>query len=215
MHQDDEYGKNVLDGFTAQLEAMKIKSPSITSYKRGATDFSSQVAKMKADGCDLVLLGTVIRETIGAVAEAKKLGWNVSFLGATPVNVLEIPALGKEVVEGLYSAGAFEVPYEDTATGKVKAWLENYKKAFNSTPNTQAIIGYNAVMTFAHYAKLAGKDLNAEKLVAAMESGSVYQDIFGSAPTKFSKTNHLASTVTSVQKVVNGRWVMVQDGLTF
>src|SRR6201987_858093 len=38
MHQDDEYGKNVLDGFTAQLAAMAIKPASITSYKRGATD---------------------------------------------------------------------------------------------------------------------------------------------------------------------------------
>lgn len=215
LHQDDEYGKNVLDGFNLQLTAMKIKPASITSYKRGATDFSSQVAKMKSDGCDLVVLATVIRETITTIAEAKKLGWNVSFMGATPVNVLEVPALGKEVVEGLYTAGGFEVPYEDTATGKVKAWLDAYKKGFNATPNTQAIIGYNAIMTFAHYVRLAGKDLTTEKLIAALESGSAFQDIFGSPPTKFSKTNHLATTVTSVQKVVNGRWVMVQNGLTF
>jgi branched-chain amino acid transport system substrate-binding protein len=59
------YGKNVLDGFTRQLAAMKIKSGAETSYKRGASDFSAQVARMKADGCDLVVLGTVIRETIG------------------------------------------------------------------------------------------------------------------------------------------------------
>ena len=48
-------------------------------------------------------LGTVIRETIGAMGEAKKLGWDVTFLGATPTNVLEVPALGKEAVEGLFS----------------------------------------------------------------------------------------------------------------
>ena len=84
MHQDDEYGKNVLDGFTLQVEAMKLEPASVTSYKRGASDFSAQVAKMKSDGCDLVLLGTVIRETIGAMSEAKKLGWDVTFLGATP-----------------------------------------------------------------------------------------------------------------------------------
>ncbi|MEY9201451.1 ABC-type branched-subunit amino acid transport system substrate-binding protein [Bradyrhizobium elkanii] len=96
MHQDDEYGKNVLDGFTQQLGAMKVQPASVTSYKRGASDFSAQVAKMKADGCDLVVLGTVIRETIGAMNEAKKLGWDVTFLGATPTNVLEVPALGKE-----------------------------------------------------------------------------------------------------------------------
>ena len=52
MHQDDEYGKNVLDGFTQQLTAMKVTPASVTSYKRGASDFSAQVAKMKSDGCD-------------------------------------------------------------------------------------------------------------------------------------------------------------------
>ena len=47
MHQDDEYGKNVLDGFAAQLATMNIKPASITSYKRGATDFSAQIARMR------------------------------------------------------------------------------------------------------------------------------------------------------------------------
>jgi branched-chain amino acid transport system substrate-binding protein len=36
MHQDDEYGKNVLDGFNQQLTAMKVLPASVTSYKRGA-----------------------------------------------------------------------------------------------------------------------------------------------------------------------------------
>jgi ABC-type branched-subunit amino acid transport system substrate-binding protein len=215
LHQDDEYGKNVLDGFSQQLTAMKMQPASVTSYKRGASDFSAQVAKMKADGCDLVLLGAIIREPIGAMGEAKKLGWDVTFLGATPVNVLEVPALGKEVVEGLYSAGAFEIPYEDTAKGKVKDWLDGYRKAYNAAANTQAIIGYNAVMTLAHYLKIAGKDLTGDKLLAALESGDVYQDLFGSPPTKFSKSDHLATTITSVQQVKNGRWVVVKDGLSY
>src|SRR5215468_7573581 len=34
LHQDDEYGKNVLDGFNQQLEAMKLTAASVTSYKR-------------------------------------------------------------------------------------------------------------------------------------------------------------------------------------
>jgi ABC-type branched-subunit amino acid transport system substrate-binding protein len=215
MHQDDEYGKNVLDGFTQQLEAMKVTPASITSYKRGASDFSAQVAKMKSDGCDLVLLGTIIRETIGAMGEAKKLGWDVTFLGATPTNVIEIPALGKDVVEGLYAAALFEIPYEDTAKGKVKDWLVNYKKEFGADANTQAIIGYNAMITFAHYANKAGKDLSGQKMLDAMESGDSFQDIFGSPLTKFSKTNHLASTVTQIQQIKNGRWVLMKDGLMF
>ncbi len=215
MHQDDEYGKNVLDGFTAQLAAMKIEPGTITSYKRGATDFSAQVAKMKSEGCDLVVLGTVIRETIGAMGEAKKLGWNVDFLGATPTNVLEVPALGKDTVEGLYAAAGFEVPYEDTAKGKVKEWLMAYKKDFGMEANTQAIIGYNAVETFAFYIKAAGKDLTGQKFLDALESGQEFHDMFNSPPVKFSKTNHLASVVTQVQQVQKGRWVVLKEGLMF
>ena len=215
MHQDDEYGKNVLDGFSQQLEAMKIQPVSITSYRRGASDFSAQVAKMKADGCDLVVLGTIIRETIGAMSEAKKLGWDVTFLGATPTNVLEVPTLGKDAVEGLYAASIFEIPYEDTAKGKVKDWLTSYKKMFGADANTQAIIGYNAIETFAFYAAEAGKDLTGQKMLDALESGDKFNDIFNSPPTKFSKTDHLANTVTQVQQVKNGRWVLVKDNLMF
>ena len=50
MHQDDEYGKNVFDGFTQQLKAMNLKATSVTTYKRGVSDFSAQAAKMKSDG---------------------------------------------------------------------------------------------------------------------------------------------------------------------
>ena len=215
MHQDDEYGKNVLDGFTAQLAAMKVEPGAVTSYKRGASDFSAQVARMKADECDLVVLGTVIRETISAMTEAKKLGWAVDFLGATPTNVLEVPALGKDAVEELYAAAFFEIPYEDTATGKVKEWMANYKKTFNMEPNTQAIIGYDDIETFAFFANLAGKDLTGQKLLASLESGKEFHDIFGSPPAKFSPTDHLASTVFQVQQIQKGRWKVLREGVMF
>src|ERR1700716_674495 len=215
MHQDDEYGKNVLDGFTQQLDVMKLKAASVTSYKRGASDYSAQIAKMKSDSCDMVLLGTVIRETIGAMGEAKKLGWDVTFLGATPTNVLEVPTLGKEAVEGLYAASGFEIPYEDTAKGKVKDWLVNYKKMFGTDANTQAIIGYNAIETFAYYVNKAGKDLTGQKVLDALESGDQFLDIFSSPPTKFTKTDPLANTITQVQQIKNGRWVLVKEGLMF
>lgn len=215
MYQDDEYGKNVLDGFTKQIDAMKLTPASITSFKRGASDVSAQIAKMKSDGCDLVLLGTIIRETIAAMSEAKKLGWDVTFLGATPTNVLEVPKLGKDAVEGLYAASSFEIPYEDTAKGKVHDWLVNYQKMFNSEANTQAIIGYNAIETFAFYAQNAGKDLTGQKMLDSLESGEKFLDIFNSPPTKFSKTDHLANTITQVQQVKGGRWVLVKDNLMF
>ena len=86
---------------------------------------------------------------------------------------------------------------------------------FGTDANTQSVIGYNAVMTFAHFAKLAGKDLTGQKVLEAMESGAEFLDIFNSPPSKFSKTNHLANTITQVQQIKNGRWVVIKEGLAF
>ena len=213
IYQDDEFGKNVLDGFTQAVADLKLTAASTTSYKRGASDFSSQVAKMKADGCDFVTLGTIVRETVGVLGEARKIDFSPIYFGSTAANVVEVPALGKEVTEGFYAVGGMEIPYRDTAKGPAKEWAEKYFKLYNMEPNTQSALGYDEVMTFAHYAKLAGKDLTGQKFLAAMESGDVFQDIFGSPPVKFSKTDHLSATVFLLQQVKDGRWVVLKRDL--
>ena len=40
---------------------------------------------MKAAGCDMVVLGTIIRETIGTIGEARKTGFNPTFIGSSAV----------------------------------------------------------------------------------------------------------------------------------
>jgi branched-chain amino acid transport system substrate-binding protein len=70
-------------------------------------------------------------------------------------------------------------------------------------------------MTFAFYADKAGKDLTGQKMLDSLEAGDKFLDIFSSPPTKFSKTDHLANTITQVQQVKGGRWVLVKDNLMF
>lgn len=206
VFQDDEMGKNFTDAYTDQLKAMNVPSATMVSFKRGATDFNSQVARMKADGCDLVALGSVVRESIGITTVAKKLGWNVDFVVSSPSYVPDFHELGKEVAEGVYGVGQVEIFYPDTATGKVKDFIEAYRKMFGVDPNLQSTAGYDGAMAFAHYAALAGKNLTTEGMINAMESGNVFQDIFGGAPVSFSKTNHLGVTTAIVAQIKDGRW---------
>jgi branched-chain amino acid transport system substrate-binding protein len=48
IYQDDEFGLEVLRGAEAGLKTINMELVEKTSFKRGATDFSSQVARMKA-----------------------------------------------------------------------------------------------------------------------------------------------------------------------
>ena len=57
IYQDDDYGLEVLHGAEAGAKANGMTFTEKVSFKRGATDFSSQVAKTKAAGCDFVVLG--------------------------------------------------------------------------------------------------------------------------------------------------------------
>lgn len=207
VYQDDEMGKNFTDAYNDQLKALNIPTATMVSFKRGATDFSSQVARMKADGCDLVALGSVVRESVGIVTAAKKLGWDVAYVSSSPTYVPDFHDLGKDVAEGVYGVGQTEIFYPDTATGKVKEYIEQYRKAYGIDPNIQTTSGYNGVQAFAFYARMAGKTLTTEAVIAAMESGKEFDDIFGGSPVVFSKDNHLGVRTAIVSQVKNGRWV--------
>jgi branched-chain amino acid transport system substrate-binding protein len=76
IYQDDEFGLEVVRGAEEGLKAVNMTMAEKTTYKRGATDFSSQVARMKSAGCDFVVLGTIIRETIGTIGESRKTGFS-------------------------------------------------------------------------------------------------------------------------------------------
>ena len=103
LYQDDGYGEIIRAGVADQLDAMGMELVSETTYKRGATDFATQIAKLRSDGADLVTLGTVIRETVGAVKTARAMGWDVDFLVSGAGYAQTVAALGGEAMNGLYA----------------------------------------------------------------------------------------------------------------
>src|SRR5918993_5079256 len=144
IYQDDEFGLEVLRGGEAGLKTMGMEFAEKTSYKRGATDFSSQVARMKASGCDLVVLGTIIRETIGAIAESRKTGFSPTFLGSSAAYTDLIHKLGGKPMDGLYATMTVQNPYLDEASQQISFWAKKYKTKFNEDPTVFSVYGYNA-----------------------------------------------------------------------
>lgn len=215
VYQDDEMGKNFTDAYEHQLKDMGIAEGTKVSFKRGATDFNSQVARMKADGCDMVALGSVVRETVGILTVAHKLGWKPDFVVSSPSYVPDLHELGKEVAEGVYGVGQTQIFYPDTATGEVKRYIESYRAKFGTDPNLQSVTGYNGAMVFAHFAELAGKDLTTEAMIEALESGKQFQDIFNGSPVSFSKDNHLGVKAALIAQIQDGRWKTLATGQSF
>jgi len=83
MYQDTDFGKEVLDGVQMQVDKLKVKLVETTTHKPTDQDFTAQITRLKGAGCDLVVLGTIVRDSIVPYATARKIGWtDVDFLGS-------------------------------------------------------------------------------------------------------------------------------------
>ena len=211
MYQDDEFGLEVVRGGEAGLKTMGMEFVEKTSYKRGATDFSSQVARMKAGGCDFVVLGTIIRETIGAIAESRKTGFAPTFLGSSASYTDLIHKLGGKAMDGLYATMTVANPYLDDASKAISFWAAKYKTKFSEDPTVFSVYGYNAVDAFAAAAAKAGAGLSTDSFIKAMDTMSFPSDMFGSAPGSFSPTKHLGSDVSRLSQLQDGRWKVMSE----
>lgn len=211
IYQDDDFGLEVQRGAEAGLKAINMTLTEKTSFKRGATDFSSQVAKMKAAGCELVVLGTIIRETIGTIAESRKTGFNPTFLGSSAAYTDLIHKLGGKAMDGLYATMTVQHPYLDEASQPLRFWANKYKTKFNEDPTVFSVYGYTIIDAFIRAAQKAGASLSTESFIKAMDTMVIPPDIFGSSQATFSPTKRLGNDLSRLSQIQDGKWKVMSD----
>ncbi|HSC01554.1 MAG TPA: ABC transporter substrate-binding protein [Burkholderiaceae bacterium] len=214
IYQDDEFGLEVVRGAEAGLKKINMEMAEKTTYKRGATDFSSQVARMKAASCDLVVMGTIIRETIGTIAEARKTGFNPTFLGSSACYTELIHKLGGPAMNGLYAAMGAQIPYLDEASQPIRFWANKYKTKFNEDPAVFSVYGYIIVDAFARAAAKAGANLTTDTFIKAMDTMTIPPDMFGSAEATFGPKKRLGSDASRLSQIVDGKWKVISEYVT-
>ena len=165
MYQDTDFGKEVLDGVQMQAEKMKIKIVETVTHKPTDQDFTAQITKLKAAGCDLVVLGTIVRDSIVPYATARKIGWtDVDFLGSAATYDLFVAGAQGGVTEGLYAMGLTDMPYRDTLCPAAQAWFDRYKDRYKVDPNIGAVYGHVAADLTVIGLEKAGTDLTTRQL---------------------------------------------------
>ena len=213
IYQDDEFGLEVLRGAEAGAKSIGMELAEKTSFKRGATDFSSQVARMKAAGCDFVALGTIIRETIGTIGESRKTGFSPTFVGSSAAYTDLIHKLGGKAMDGMYAAMTVQNPYVDDPSQPIRFWANKYKTKFNEDPAVFSVYGYEIIDSFIRGAQTAGPNLTTDSFIKAMDSMTIPPDVFGSAEMTFSATKRLGSDSSRLSQLQDGKWKVVSDYL--
>ena len=208
LYQDDDYGLEVVHGATAAAKDMGMAIKETTSYKRGATDFSSQVARLRSADCNLVVLGSILREPPLIMAEAKKIGWAPDFVSSSASHTIILPKLGGKDVEGFYSMALVTTPYADSDNPGLRDWVRKFSGRFGYDPDVFAVYGWEVADLFIKTVQAAGRELTTQSFIKAMETMHGDPDMFG-AYYAFAPNDHQGWRSCYIARVETGRWVGV------
>ena len=142
MYQDTDYGKDVLAGAVAQVEAMGQKFAGATAHRPTDTDFNAALARLHDAGCDLIIMGTIVKDTTIILQTARKMGWNVSFCGNFATYSTAVAEAPGAPAEGFFSMAPGLYRYPDDPDPVVQAFTAKYRKTYGIDVNYLGEAGY-------------------------------------------------------------------------
>jgi ABC-type branched-subunit amino acid transport system substrate-binding protein len=192
ISQDDDYGENVRAGFERATKAKKLQVVSSQIYKKGQSDFSSEILKVKQSGAEALMAGGVLGENVNMVKELERIGHKVP-VGVTYVS--RVPASIK--LMGSAAENVFTVDYVHLESSpQAKPFMDKLAKHLSpeelAKVNRYTFTGYAATRALFDAMGRCGKALtwdctNAELAkVSNLDTGAM-------TPISFSATNHLAA----------------------
>ncbi len=170
MYQDTDFGRDVHAGVVAQLQAMGLKLAAETSHRPTDTDFNAAVQRQRDAGCDLICMGTIVKDTTIILQTIRKIGWTVDCCGQFASYSTAVAEAPGEPAEGFYAMAPALYRYPDDPKPAIQAFTAKYRKAFGIDVNYLGEAGYTcATFTIAALEK-AGRELTLDSFINAMES---------------------------------------------
>ncbi len=213
MYIKNDMGEEILQ---AVEETAKAKGATVVSasHKPTDVDFAAGVQRMKDAGCDALVLGTLVRDTVGILSTVRGMKWNIPIIGGGPTQQPPVVEAPGGISEGYMAMAQVITAYPDDSNKAAADWVQRYTKRFNAPPNVYAQWAYGwADMTVKTLAA-TGRDLTMDRFISALEATQNYQDIFGSPKQTFGPQRRLGTASSFLVVVKNGRWIKATDVLT-
>jgi branched-chain amino acid transport system substrate-binding protein len=213
----NDYGEENLHGYEQAVEEFGLESVYEGRHKSTETDFVGTITAIKNSGCQMLVLGPLIKDTILIYSAARDAGWEAPIISNMVSYVAEVAEAANGATEGLYTASSFYVPdFKAAEPGTwLAGWYEVYVSRFGEEPAPQSIVGYTSADLVIRALEAAGRDLTVEKVLAALESIDFYQDPFGGPSMSFSATKHQGGDYLRFYQVRDGKWETVVESIPY
>ena len=153
---DDAFTKSGYDVFKATLDAEGVEILTTETFKKGDTDFSAQLTKIKGLNPDAIVVSALAEEAAGIMSQGRQLGIaeSVHFIGGNGFNSPKLAQLAGKAAEGAISGAAWFI--NSSAPGN-QDFVKAYNTKYGANPDQFAAQAYAAVYLMAAAIKNAGQ----------------------------------------------------------
>ncbi|MFC3676196.1 ABC transporter substrate-binding protein [Ferrovibrio xuzhouensis] len=212
LAQATDYGREVQQAVHDQLALTGQSVKAVVTHRPTDTDFTAPVTKLRDAGCDLVVMATLLRDTILPMATARTMGWtDVDFLGPSTTYDYLLAAAPGGATQGLYSVSSVVLPYRDKADATVAGWMDAYKARFGMAPNAASIYGATLIDLAVLALDRSGGDASLPKIAAAVRSIHGFRDLFGGTTQDFSGGARQGTRQAYIYRLEGGRYRQLGD----
>ncbi|WP_159460231.1 ABC transporter substrate-binding protein [Tistlia consotensis] len=202
FYQDDQYGKEMMQGVEAYAKETGLKIVGRASYVPSDVDVSAQALALRDSHPDAVIMAVIPKHGALFMLEAQKLGWRSIFLAPQLMADAVSMKLGGSALNGmiinLYAA--LETMDTDAVREAVAAMKEF---APQTAPGYWSFMGMAGARLFvAALRKIDGEPTRA-KLMDALESLGTY-DCGVIPPVTYAPGHHAGPTTFGYAKIVDG-----------
>ncbi len=154
---DDAFTKSGYDVFKAALEANGVQIVATETFKKGDTDFSAQLTKIRGLNPEAIVTSALAEEAAGIMVQARQLGIpeSVHFIGGNGFNSPKLAQLAGQAAEGAISGAAWFISNDTPGN---QQFVANYTAKFGSAPDQFAAQAYAGVYILATAIKNANSN---------------------------------------------------------
>lgn len=210
MYIPNDFGKEVQQGAKEASERLGLKYAAETTHKGDEQEFVGALTKLKDEGCDTIAMALGVRQTITALATAKKIGWDANFVGSSASFHTAVARVPGGVTDGFYAASGWPDLNTRLDDPHVKKWVEDFQAEFGEEPGTGAVLGRSSAEGLVMALEAAGPDLTSESFKKAMESLSYIDPITG-VTIDFSPDDHQGGDAIIISQIEGGEWKILGE----
>ncbi|HMK34936.1 MAG TPA: ABC transporter substrate-binding protein [Desulfomonilaceae bacterium] len=213
FYQNDDYGKQGLDGARKYMDEKGLKLVAEVPVEVADTDLKTHALKLKESGAEAVIMWVLPKHAAIILGASKAAGFQPQWMASSTLSDSEM-MFG--VTKGLWKDVVF-ANFMDVDSPLIKKYLDATDK-FAPQEKYRGIF-YLAGFLFAEPLveglKRAGKDLNPDSFVKAMESIKNWNNWLGHDCT-FTQNDHQGMKSVYLAKCgENGKTIKISDWLTY